>query len=92
MNLGTYTGYSALSIAEVLPSDGRVLTMEITDEYLKDYCLPAWKKAGIESKVDFQLGPAVDTLRKSDHMVSYIIFKKNKIQMYSQCFSIEYPW
>ncbi|CAH8562153.1 unnamed protein product [Schistosoma mattheei] len=63
LDVGTYTGYSALSIAEVLPSDGRVLTMEITDEYLKDYCLPAWKKAGIESKVDFQLGPAVDTLQ-----------------------------
>ncbi|CAH8583217.1 unnamed protein product [Schistosoma guineensis] len=63
LDVGTYTGYSALSIAEVLPSDGRVLTMEITDEYLKDYCLPAWKKAGIESKVDFQLGSAVDTLQ-----------------------------
>ncbi|CAH8819525.1 unnamed protein product [Schistosoma curassoni] len=63
LDVGTYTGYSALSIAEVLPSNGRVLTMEITDEYLKDYCLPAWKKAGIESKVDFQLGPAVDTLQ-----------------------------
>ncbi|CAH8590573.1 unnamed protein product [Schistosoma bovis] len=63
LDVGTYTGYSALSIAEVLPSDGRVLTMEITDEYLKDYCLPAWKKAGVESKVDFQLGPAVDTLQ-----------------------------
>ncbi|CAI2730991.1 unnamed protein product [Schistosoma spindalis] len=62
LDIGTYTGYSALSIAEVLPSDGQVLTMDTTDEYFKDYCLPAWNKAGVQSKVKFQLGPAVETL------------------------------
>ncbi|XP_018652509.1 LOW QUALITY PROTEIN: putative o-methyltransferase [Schistosoma mansoni] len=53
----------SLSIAEVLPPDGRVLALDITDEYLKDYCLPAWKMAGVESKIDFRHGPAVETLQ-----------------------------
>ncbi|CAH8571032.1 unnamed protein product [Schistosoma intercalatum] len=63
LDVGTYTGYSALSIAEVLPSDGRIVAVDKTDEYLKDYCLPAWKKAGVESKIDFRLGPALQTLQ-----------------------------
>ncbi|CAI2730988.1 unnamed protein product [Schistosoma spindalis] len=63
LDVGVYTGYSALSIAEVLPSDGRVVALDKTDEYLKDYCLPAWKKAGVESKIDFRLGPALQTLQ-----------------------------
>ncbi|CAH8582692.1 unnamed protein product [Schistosoma rodhaini] len=63
MNIGVYTGYSSLSIAEVLPPDGRVLALDITDEYLKEYCLPAWKMAGVESKIDFRHGPAIQTLQ-----------------------------
>ncbi|CAH8525276.1 unnamed protein product [Schistosoma turkestanicum] len=62
IDVGVYTGYSALSIAEILPSDGCVLALDITDEYLKDYCIPAWKMANVESKIDFQLGPAIRTL------------------------------
>ncbi|CAH8561606.1 unnamed protein product [Heterobilharzia americana] len=62
LDIGAYTGYSVLAIAEVLPSDGRVLALEITDTYLEDYCIPAWRQAGVESKVDFRLGPAIETL------------------------------
>ncbi|CAH8585463.1 unnamed protein product [Schistosoma bovis] len=61
--IGTYTGYSPLSIAEVLPLDGRVVALDKTDEYLKDYCLPAWKKAGVESKIDFRHGSDVQILQ-----------------------------
>ncbi|CAH8525208.1 unnamed protein product [Schistosoma turkestanicum] len=64
LDIGVFTGYSALSIAEVLPSDGCVLALDITDKYLKDYCIPAWKMAGVESKIDFRLGPAIRTLEK----------------------------
>nr|CAX69635.1 putative catechol-O-methyltransferase domain containing 1 [Schistosoma japonicum] len=63
LDIGVYTGYSALSIAEVLPSDGRVLALDITDAYLQDYCIPAWKMANVDSKIDFRLGPAAQTLQ-----------------------------
>ncbi|KAK4470996.1 hypothetical protein MN116_006498 [Schistosoma mekongi] len=63
LDIGVYTGYSALSIAEVLPSHGRVLALDITDAYLQDYCIPAWKKANVYSKIDFRLGPAAQTLQ-----------------------------
>ncbi|CAH8561630.1 unnamed protein product [Heterobilharzia americana] len=62
LDIGVYTGYSSLTIAEVLPPDGRVLALDITDIYLENYCKPAWRQAGVESKIDFRLGPAIDTL------------------------------
>ncbi|CAH8586732.1 unnamed protein product [Schistosoma margrebowiei] len=63
IDIGVYTGYSTLSIAEVLPSDGCVVALEITDAYLKDYCIPAWKMANVESKIDFRLGTATQILQ-----------------------------
>nr|CAH8853270.1 unnamed protein product [Trichobilharzia regenti] len=60
--IGTLTGYAPLSLAEVLPSDGSVLALETTDEYLKDYCIPAWRQAGVESKIDFRHGSVIEIL------------------------------
>nr|CAH8853264.1 unnamed protein product [Trichobilharzia regenti] len=64
LDVGVYTGYSVLTIAEALPSDGCVVALDITDTYLQDYCIPAWKQAGVEKKIDFRLGTAVDILEK----------------------------
>ncbi|CAH8525256.1 unnamed protein product [Schistosoma turkestanicum] len=63
IDIGVFTGYSTLSIAEVLPSDGYVLALNLTDEFLKDYCRPAWKMAGVESKIDSRPGMIIQTLQ-----------------------------
>ncbi|KAH8872694.1 Catechol O-methyltransferase domain-containing protein 1 [Schistosoma japonicum] len=73
LDIGVYTGYSALSIAEVLPSDGRVLALDITDAYLQDYCIPAWKMANVDSKIDFRLGPAAQTLQIYSRLVLWLL-------------------
>ncbi|HIA71101.1 MAG TPA: SAM-dependent methyltransferase [Phycisphaerales bacterium] len=61
IEVGVYTGASALAIAEVLPKDGIIVACDLT----KDYCpiaSPAWKDGGVFNKVDLRIGPAVETL------------------------------
>jgi len=58
IEVGTYTGYSALSIATSLPEDGQLICCDISEEWTtmgKRY----WAKAGIDKKIDLRLAPAL---------------------------------
>ena len=61
IEIGVFTGYSALSVALALPDDGKVLACDISDEYTR-IGVPHWKAAGIAHKIDLQLAPALSTL------------------------------
>ena len=61
IEVGVFTGYSALSVALALPADGRILACDISDEYTR-IGKPFWAQAGIADKIDLQLGPALATL------------------------------
>lgn len=61
IEVGVFTGYSALGVALALPSDGRIIACDVNEEYTavaKRY----WKKAGVSDKIDLYLAPAVQTL------------------------------
>lgn len=61
VEVGTFTGYTALTIALALPADGQLIACDITDKYIRQ---DLWKRAGVEDKITVKLGPAVETLEK----------------------------
>jgi predicted O-methyltransferase YrrM len=61
LEIGVFTGYSALTVALALPSEGRVLACDISDEYTR-VGRPYWQQAGVEHKIELQLAPAIATL------------------------------
>lgn len=63
LEFGTYTGYSALSMAEALPADGEVVTLDI-DETNTRVAREHWAKSPHGSKIQLVLGPANQTVQK----------------------------
>ncbi|MCC2666360.1 MAG: putative O-methyltransferase/MSMEI [Gammaproteobacteria bacterium] len=63
LDIGVFTGYSALSVALALPPDGRVVACDINDEWTK-IARDFWEKAGVASKIDLRLAPALETLQR----------------------------
>ena len=61
IEVGVFTGYSALAVALALPDDGRLLACDISDRDVK-LGQPHWQRAGVAHKIDLQIGPAADTL------------------------------
>ena len=61
IEIGTFTGYSALTVALALPHDGRLLACDVSDEYTR-VGVPFWRQAGVAHKIDLQLAPALQTL------------------------------
>ena len=62
IEVGTFTGYSALCIARGLPDDGRLLCCDVSEEWTA-IGRPYWEKAGVSQRIDLRIGPAVETLR-----------------------------
>ncbi len=61
LEVGVFTGYSALWVALGLPDDGRIIACDVSEEYTavgRRY----WKEAGVEGKIDLRLAPALETL------------------------------
>jgi caffeoyl-CoA O-methyltransferase len=61
LEVGTFTGYSALVVAEALPADGRVVACDVSEEWTaigRRY----WGDAGVAERIDLRLGPAIATL------------------------------
>lgn len=62
IEVGTFTGYSALCIARGLPDHGRVVCCDVSEEWTR-IGVPYWSKAGVSHKIDLRLAPAAETLR-----------------------------
>jgi len=62
VEVGTFTGYSALCVARALPADGRLLCCDVNEEWTsvgRRY----WERAGVADKITLKLAPAADTLK-----------------------------
>jgi predicted O-methyltransferase YrrM len=61
IEIGTFTGYSALTVALALPANGKVLACDISDEYTA-VGKPYWQRAGVADRIELVIAPAMQTL------------------------------
>lgn len=62
IEIGTFTGYTALKVASVLPKDGKLICCDISSEWTsigRRY----WQEAGVSEKIDLKIAPAIQTLK-----------------------------
>jgi caffeoyl-CoA O-methyltransferase len=62
IEVGTFTGFSAICIARGLAPGGRLLTCDVSDEWTR-VARRYWARAGVAERIELRLGPALDTLR-----------------------------
>jgi caffeoyl-CoA O-methyltransferase len=61
IEIGTFTGYSALAVALALPEEGEIIACDISEEWTA-LGKKKWEQAGVAHKINLRLAPAVDTL------------------------------
>ncbi len=61
LEIGTFTGASALAVAQALPEDGRLVALDVSPEWTA-IARRYWSEAGVANKIDLRLGPALDSL------------------------------
>jgi predicted O-methyltransferase YrrM len=61
IEVGTFTGYSALAMAQALPDDGRLIACDVSEEWTA-IARRYWQQAGVAERIDLRLAPAMETL------------------------------
>ena len=77
LELGTFTGYSSISMALGLPADGELITCDVneeTTEVARRYA----QEAGVADKIDYRLGPALDTVAQLDGEFDIVFIDADK--------------
>ena len=91
VEVGTFTGYSALAVAKALPPGGRLLCCDISEEWTA-IARTYWERAGVTDRIELRIGPALETLRSlpSDPPVDFAFIdadKANYINYYEELMS-----
>jgi predicted O-methyltransferase YrrM len=98
LELGVFTGYSTLSVALGLPSDGKIIACDKNSAWTK-IAAKYWEKAGVSDKIDLRLGNALDTLDvlfKNGEANSFDFAfidadKLNYVEYYERCLTLLRP-
>src|ERR1700682_3573152 len=61
IEVGSFTGYSALAVASALPADGKLICCDVSEEWTS-VARRYWKEAGVSERIELRLAPATDTL------------------------------
>jgi predicted O-methyltransferase YrrM len=62
LEIGTFTGYSSLAMAQALPETGSIVALDVSEEWTA-VARRYWKEAGVEDMIDLRIGPAAESLR-----------------------------
>ena len=87
IEIGTFTGYSALSVALALPPNGKIVCCDVSEEWTS-IARRYWKKAGVERKIELRLGPALETLKELKGRFDFAFIdadKPNYWKYYERC-------
>ena len=77
LEIGTFTGYSSISMALALPPDGRVITCDVNEEttaIARRYA----EEAGVVDRIDYRLGPGMETIEQLDGEFDLIFIDADK--------------
>jgi caffeoyl-CoA O-methyltransferase len=77
VEIGTFTGYSAIAMAEGLPDDGRVITCDISEAWT-NIGKRHWATSPHGKKIQLELGPAIDTLARLDGPFDFAFIDADK--------------
>lgn len=86
LEIGTYTGYSALCLAEGLQEDGILITLDINEE-LEEKVREFFNEAGVADKIDFRIGNALDIIPTLDGKFDLVFIDADK-ENYSRYFDL----
>ena len=70
IEIGTFTGYSALCLARGLADDGELICCDVSEEWTS-VGRPYWEKAGVAHKIDLRIAPAIETLAQLPREASF---------------------
>ncbi len=88
LEIGTYTGYSAICLAKGLQKNGMLHTIEINDE-LQSLIIKYLKKAGVNESVKLHIGNAIDIIKTLDYSFDLVFIdgdKRQYIEYYNAIF------
>ena len=86
LEIGTYTGYSAICLAEGLKKGGKVVTIDRNAE-LEDFALSYFEKANVSNKIDFRIGNAIDIIPSLKEAFDLVFIDADKTN-YSNYFDL----
>lgn len=78
LEIGTFTGYSALSMAGALPEDGQIITCEINERYEK-IARSYFKRSEHGSKIELRMGPALETIQTLEGPLDLVFIDADKV-------------
>lgn len=90
LEIGTFTGYAAISMAEAMPSDGKVITIDINDE-LEELTQRFIDKSGLQEQIDFLIGDACNIVPNLNETFDLVFIDADK-RSYSKYFDIVFDY
>ncbi|MFW6310572.1 MAG: O-methyltransferase [Prolixibacteraceae bacterium] len=86
LEVGTFTGYSAICLAKGLAENGKLITIEMDDE-LEAFSKKYFEKAGLSDKIEQRIGPALEIIPEIDEMFDLVFLDADKKE-YTEYFSL----